>query len=315
MTDTATAATRPAGRPPRRPDDRPAWRKVWEFPLVAMLVALAILYVVYRALRFVSPTLSQFASPEIMGAVGVVVTVVLVFLVYKLVIRHLGERKHDDLAGSGALRDLAVGIGGAFALMTMIVGIAAILGVYRIEGWGGLSNWVFVLFAGGIAAGFVEEVLFRGILFRWLEEFGGSWFALLLTSALFGLAHLDNDNATWFSSFCIAMEAGVLLGGAYMVTRSLWAPIGLHFGWNVTQGLVWDVPVSGHEVDGIVDAELTGHPLLSGGAFGLEASLIALIVATFFGVWLVKLAKDRGEVMQPWWVRRKARVPAKAGTS
>jgi hypothetical protein len=96
-----------------------------------------------------------------------------------------------------------------------------------------------------------------------------------------------------------------MLGGAYMLTRSLWVPIGLHFGWNMTQGLVWDVPVSGNEVDGLVDARLVGDPLISGGAFGLEASLIALVVAGGFGVWLVKRAADKGEVMQPWWVRRR----------
>jgi hypothetical protein len=159
------------------------------------------------------------------------------------------------------------------------------------------------MFIAGINAAFFEELLFRGVLFRWTEEFAGSWAALLVSSALFGLLHLWNANATWFSSFAIAMEAGILLGGAYMLTRSLWAPIGLHFGWNVTQGLVWDVPVSGYDVDGMVTAQLGGNPILSGAPFGLEASLIALIVATTFGLWLVKLAMDRGQIMRPWWSR------------
>ena len=93
--------------------------------------------------------------------------------------------------------------------------------------------------------GFTEELLFRGILFRWIEEFGGSWAALAVTSALFGLAHIFNPGATWFSSFAIAVEAGVLLGGAYMLTRNLWLAMGLHAGWNFTQGEIFDVPVSG----------------------------------------------------------------------
>ena len=59
-----------------------------------------------------------------------------------------------------------------------------------------------------------EEMLFRGVLFRWLEEFGGSWTALLLTSAFFGAAHLANPNATIIAAVGIAFEAGVLLGGA-----------------------------------------------------------------------------------------------------
>ena len=112
----------------------------------------------------------------------------------------------------------------------------------------------------------MEELLFRGILFRWIEEFAGSWAALVMTSALFGLAHIFNPNATWFSSFAIAVEAGVVLGGAYMLTRSLWLPIGLHAAWNFTQGEVFDVPVSGSAVHGLVQARLSGPPLLSGGS-------------------------------------------------
>jgi membrane protease YdiL (CAAX protease family) len=151
----------------------------------------------------------------------------------------------------------------------------------------------------------IEELLFRGILFRWLEEFGGSWFALAATSALFGAAHIVNPNASALSSFAIALEAGLLLGGAYMLTRSLWMPIGLHAAWNFTQGFIWDVPVSGIDQEGLVEARLSGPELLSGGAFGLEASIIAMVMATATGIWLVWRAVRRGELMQPWWVRRR----------
>jgi hypothetical protein len=152
---------------------------------------------------------------------------------------------------------------------------------------------------------FMEELLFRGILFRWLEAFGGSWFALALTSALFGAAHLMNPNATAFSSFAIAVEAGILLGGAYMLTRSLWVPMGLHAAWNFTQGEIYDVPVSGLDSHGLVTAQMSGPDLLSGGMFGLEASVLALIPATAVGVWLVIRAIRQGGLVRPWWVRRR----------
>jgi membrane protease YdiL (CAAX protease family) len=156
-----------------------------------------------------------------------------------------------------------------------------------------------------ILPGFMEELLFRGIMFRWIEELAGSWVALLLTSALFGLGHFYNPNATAFSSFAIALEAGVLLGGAYMLTRNLWLAIGLHAAWNFTQGWIFDVPVSGTNQDGMVEAQLSGPELLSGGAFGLEASVIAMVLATSAGVVLVVLAVKRGQLMQPWWTRRR----------
>jgi membrane protease YdiL (CAAX protease family) len=283
----------------------PLWKRIWNFPLVAMLVAIAVTIAVIAATGFATQALAGVLDEAILVPLQVVVTIALLIAAQKLVLRRLGDRRHDDLPFAAAGRDLGAGALAAFALFSTIVGIAALLGAYRIDGWGGLSNWIFVLFLAGFNAGFVEEFIFRGILFRWIEEFGGSWAALLVTSALFGLVHIGNDNATWFSSFTIAVEAGVMLGGAYMLTRSLWLPIGLHFGWNVTQGLVWDVPVSGNDVDGLVNARLMGDPLISGGAFGLEASVIALVVATGFGVWLVKRAAGKGEVMAPWWVRRR----------
>ena len=95
---------------------------------------------------------------------------------------------------------------------------------------------------------FNEEILFRGVLFRWIEEFGGSWAALLITSIFFGAAHLFNPNASPIAAFGIALEAGLLLGAAYMLTRSLWLPIGIHAAWNFTQGEVFDIPVSGTSV-------------------------------------------------------------------
>ena len=284
---------------------QPLWQRIWNFPLVAMLAAIAVTVAVLAVMNLIGGMLRGVLDRDVRGALMVLATIAALIAAQKLVLRRLGEGKHDDLPLAGAVQGLALGTFGAFALFSVIVGIAALAGAYFIVGWGGMSNWLMLLFTAGISAGFVEEFIFRGILLRWIEEFAGSYAALFITSALFGLGHIFNDNATWFSSFCIAVEAGLMLGGAYMLTRSLWVPIGLHFGWNMTQGLVWDVPVSGGDVDGLVDARLVGDPLISGGAFGLEASVIALVLAGGFGVLLVKRARDRGEVMAPWWVRRR----------
>ena len=288
------------------PPAQPLWKQVWNFPLVTLVVALALVAAALAGAGFALPKIFEPVAREIAVPVQTAITIAALLALYKLVIAHLGERRHDDLPMSQAPRGLVIGTLAAFILFSTIVGLAALFGSYRIVGWGGMGNWVFVLFGAGFGAGFIEELIFRGILFRWIEEFAGSWAALFVTSALFGLAHITNDNASLFSSVAIAIEAGVMLGGAYMLTRSLWVPIGIHFGWNVTQGLVWDVPVSGNDVDGLVDARLVGDPLISGGAFGLEASVIAVVVAGAAGVWLVKRAADRGEVMRPWWARRRA---------
>lgn len=284
-------------------------RRIVDFPLVAMLTAI-LLYAFATALGIAITRQLPPMDPMLSLVASAAINIALVLAMYKLAIRHLGERRHDDLPGRGALRDLGLGIAAGFLIFSAVVGVAAIIDVYNVVGEGGTGQLLTVLVAASILPGFMEELIFRGILFRWIEEFAGSWAALAVTSALFGLAHINNPNASWFSSFTIAVEAGVLLGGAYMLTRSLWLPIGLHAAWNFTQGFVYDVPVSGIDQEGLVEAKLSGPELLSGGHFGLEASVIALVIATAAGVWLVWLAVKRGELMQPWWVRRRLKREA-----
>lgn len=291
---------------------RPRWRRIADFPLVAMIVAIALLVGTVSLAGLGIRQLPNWGIPDASRQMIAGLTVVgLVIAVYKLAICKLGETPRDDLRSEKAGRDLALGLGGGALLFSLVTAVAALAGVYDIVGVGSARSILYALVMIGIVPAALEEILFRGILFRHLEDFGGSWFALAVTSALFGVAHIFNPNATAFSSFAIAVEAGVLLGGAYMLTRSLWAPIGFHAAWNFTQGQVFDVPVSGIDGTGLVEARLSGPELLSGGTFGLEASVIALVVATGAGLWLVVRAVRAGHVVRPWWVRRRL---ARAGS-
>jgi uncharacterized protein len=293
-------------RPPRR-----RWQRIVDFPLVAMVIAIALFALALKAGAWIGqivPPMDQVRSQAIHGAINIA----LILATYKMVIAHLGQEPRDDLRSRNALKYLGLGLLAGFLLFSAIVGIAAVFDVYNIIAKGGTGELLNDLVTVAIMPAFLEELMFRGILFRWIEEFAGSWAALFVTSGLFGLAHIFNPGATWFSSFTIAVEAGVLLGGAYMLTRSLWMPMGLHAAWNFTQGFIFDVPVSGMDQHGLVEAKLSGPLILSGGSFGLEASVIALAIAGAAGAWLVWLAISRGELVPPWWVvrRRRATEPA-----
>ena len=284
--------------------ERPLILRIVNFPLVALVVAV-LLYLFANAfgiyLGRLVPPLGDLASLVVQTVIGLG----LVLATYKLAIARLGEQPRDDLCARGALRAIGQGFVGGALLYAAIVAVAAALGIYRITGNGDVSRLVQQAISAALVPAIIEEILFRGILFRWIEEFAGTWAGLIISSALFGLAHILNPGATWFSSFCISVEAGLLLGGAYMLTRSLWMPIGLHFAWNFVQGAVFGLPVSGHPASGLVRAELQGPAPLSGGAFGLEASVIALVIASIAGIWLIRRAVRRGLVVMPRWVRRR----------
>jgi membrane protease YdiL (CAAX protease family) len=276
------------------------WKRIVDYPLVAMLIAL--ISIILPA-GLVAGLFERSLPPSPLATMASQIAVTATILgSYKLAVRHLGERERDDLAGPQAWRELAAGLAFGALLFGLIVGVAALAGDYRIAGPGDTSNLWPSLVSDGLGPAVAEEIVFRGILYRWIEELSGSWIALLVSAALFGLSHMDNPNADTISTVGIALEGGILLGGAYMLTRRLWLPMGIHAAWNVTQGELFDVPVSGRDSHGIVDATLQGPTLLTGGGFGLEASVISITIGTAAGLALIVMAVKRGRVVRPWWV-------------
>lgn len=214
-------------------------------------------------------------------------------------------RKMVDFAGWKWKRELGGGMILGAGLIVIVTAFVALMGNYRIGGWGH-SGWAGLAAMVGLAvsSGVGEEVLFRGIIFRLTEKMVGSWLALAFSAGIFGYLHIGNANATWFSSAAIAVEAGILLGAIYMLTRRLWAAIGFHAAWNFTQGWIFDIPVSGNRTPALVQSHISGSDWMTGGAFGLEASVPALIVATAAGLAIVRFAVQRGQVRPPMWVKK-----------
>jgi membrane protease YdiL (CAAX protease family) len=140
--------------------------------------------------------------------------------------------------------------------------------------------------AGGLAAGLALFSAVAGVL--WLA---GSYHVLG-----------TNGHADWLPQV-LAIEAGVLLALLYLVTRSLWACIGLHAGWNIAQGTVYGIPVSGTRADGWLVSTRTGPDWLSGGAFGAEASVVALVLCSLCSVALLVVAWRRHAFVPPGWRR------------
>ena len=227
--------------------------------------------------------------------------------------------REAGLAPRRAPPELAAGFGLGAAIVSAIVGILAGVGAYRIEGLWPLdpgtnrAGWFALTVLGLFLVGFAEEIRNRGILFRLLEQNLGTWVALGLSALAFGFVHWKNPGATWWSSLAIALEGGVLLAALYAATRSLWLPIGVHWAWNLFEGPVFGTAVSGNSVGALARGAFSGPSWLTGGAFGPEAGLPALVIGGVAGVLAVVWMVRRGEVQPPAWVR--ARVEAGAPVS
>ena len=138
-----------------------------------------------------------------------------------------------------------------------------------------------------LLVGVVEEVIFRGILFRLITDKWNIAVGLTTSSLLFGLAHLGNPGATLWAALAIALASGWLFGMAYAYHRTIWVPIGMHWAWNYLEGGVFGCAVSGTPLGylPLITPRIGGADILSGGAFGPEASIIC--VALGIGISIV----------------------------
>jgi membrane protease YdiL (CAAX protease family) len=209
----------------------------------------------------------------------------------------LGERRSaSELALPPALHELAIGLALGAAMMAVAVVLLRLAGAVTLVPRPVTSIWNAVALS--LQSGFVEEVMFRLVVLRLLWRAFGPWPALALSALLFGLLHLANPNAGWFAAIAIAIEAGIMLAAFYILTGRLWVSIGVHAGWNFTQGWVFGAAVSGF--DDFAGGPLSLHPVagtaqwLSGGAFGPEASFAGLLVGTAVGLATLHLAWRRG---------------------
>lgn len=276
--------------------------RILRFPLTVMVLGFIGFLFVYLAAGTASGRGSPGHGTPIQPLIALACAAIAVWL-YKQFTCYVEGRPDAEFSGPGGAAELGRGLATGFAVFAAMTGVVWLLGGITFDGVRGMGKlWSLLTMA--ILSGVMEEILFRGVLFRQLERLTGSWISLGLTAALFGLLHIGNPGATWFSSFAIALEAGLLLGGAFMLTQRLWFPVGIHAAWNFTQGWVFSVPVSGGKApEGLLLTTRNGPDWLTGGAFGLEASAVAMVVATAAGAGMAWLAWKRGNVRPPAWKR------------
>ena len=185
--------------------------------------------------------------------------------------------------------EMLVGLGFALAFIGGLFLLLWLLGAITITGYVGFKPGVFFVSMMLFLAAFDEELIFRGYILNSMMDSSSRWVALAGSSAIFALMHAGNPSV--WSNWVPMTElfaAGFILGISYTFTKNLWFPTFFHFGWNFFQGL-FGFEISGINVDSwkMISHENTGNvpDIISGGAFGIEGSVITLsctIICTYF---------------------------------
>ena len=175
------------------------------------------------------------------------------------------------------LETLLAGMGLGFLSCTMVFLLSLLLRQAQVVSWSPQFSWQqlwwIILF---ILVALAEEILNRGFLMATLRRTNSMVCIYLIPSILFGIIHCLNPNVTLLSLGNI-MLIGLLLSYMYVKSGHLWMCIGFHFTWNLFQGIVYGMPVSGLSIQGIVTTGFPENTLLNGGAFGIEGGLLTTL--------------------------------------
>lgn len=229
---------------------------------------------------------------------------VLLLIAYKSYTKYVEKRKALELNPKHLWFEFGSGFVISMGVVCFMVVLMTLLGYYSISSFNSPSvladrTGVYLM------ASFMEELVFRVILFKLVEEFAGSWIAIVVQGLLFGFAHLGNENATLWTSLSLVISDSILFGAAYMLTRRIWLIWGMHFSWNFFQEGIFGMPNSGFQRDGLIKPIIDGPVWITGGKFGIEASVISIFILFIIGLIILKKAIEYKQLVLPVWVRNK----------
>lgn len=261
-------------------------RSVWRFVLAV--------FVTYIANVMAAGLAASAGRGRLFEMVYRTLALVFVLAGYSFLLVIADRVEENPLAAMGLalrkpwLRDAAMGLAIGAALVALAAACIALFGhlSFNLSHSHQLVKPLIVVLATLVFGAMLEEVMFRGYPFQRLVESTGPLGGVLILSALFGAAHLANPAASLLG-FLNTVAVGVLFCLAYLRTRSLWMPWGIHFGWNFTLGVIFGLPVSG--ITGfavLVRSKAEGSQWLTGGNYGIEASVPGTVVI-LLGIFLL----------------------------
>jgi membrane protease YdiL (CAAX protease family) len=275
--------TTTAGSAPRAPLGRRLLANPFVRILLAALASIGTMALLLMLSELV-PKPMRVVWPTLLAAAGCMMG-------YRFYVLKVEKRAPAEVSGPGVLRELGAGFGIGAALATGVAGVLLLCGALQVQGVG---DWraIFKPLPEQIMVATFEELVFRAILFRIVEQRWGLRIAVISNVLLFALAHLPNEHISAVAILATA-AAGAGLLGVYLLTRRVWIAMGMHFAWNYLYDALMSVPVSGHAARGWLQVTAAGPEWLSGGAYGVEGSVVTLLAWTAAAIVLFRVAGQR----------------------
>lgn len=255
----------------------------WLRALVFLVLYLSLIVVSGIAIALLMKPAAGTAAPGSNGfrltylpiIINVIISTGLIWLCRKFIDR----RSFESLGFSIHKTGMHAGTGFFLGIVLVCAG-ACILFFSKNLQWTGLhfnGNDLFISFGLMAIVAFYEELLLRGYILSNLMESVSKWPALMISALVFTLLHATNPDFSVVGAVNILL-AGLLLGINYIYTKNLWFGILLHFSWNFFQGPLLGFEVSGVHLESLLQHDIQGSELLTGGKFGFEGSLVATVL-------------------------------------
>jgi len=279
-------------------------KKILHSTIAKIIIGFVVIIVAYYfPLVLLNDILRAYKEIQIARLIIIpIISIIFVLVSYIALYRFYERRKITELSTRNIGKYLLAGLLLGILVPSLSVIVAYLRGEFVVLSISNFTN-VFLrdltISIGFVIAGALfEEVLFRGVLFRLIEEKLGSYLALIISCLIFGFAHLMNENSSFFAGFAISIIS-LLITSTYMYTRNLWFPIAIHFAWNFAQGDIFGMPVSGDPSStSIIVSQLEGSKWFTGGDWGIEATVQMVVFSLIVGIMLLVLSHKKGNIIK-----------------
>ncbi|MBD1397491.1 CPBP family intramembrane metalloprotease [Pontibacter sp. JH31] len=278
----------------------PLRQRVLTAPITKILLVIIVCFIVFVISQKLTSTILDTTAIDrnfrnlIKGIIASTVVVYTYILFYK----KIEKRSITELSIRHLAKSVFLGVVIGAVLQCFTILVVSLFGDFQILAVNPFS-YMIIPFTVAFTVAIFEEILMRGIILRITEEKLGSYIALTISAVIFGLVHLANPNSTLISGLSVVV-AGFLFGVAYIYTRNLWFPIAIHFAWNFMQSGVFGAVTSGNEkTNSLLTTELSGNQFITGGEFGPEGSIQAIVFCLLATIILFLIS--RKNLIKPYW--------------